>query len=280
MAWLTIISKGVNMANSLDIIEGSLELENKSMHPLISWRSVVAGLLVAFFFMVGLLGLGMVFGGIGMQDGTTARGAGLFSGLWFLVSALISLFAGSYFAARISKFQLGRVGSAQGLVIAALFLGAFLYETITVIGGVGQLAGAFLGKTVNIVEDSPVVKNVAQEIVGDLKLKDPPQTVATGIASRLIKGDAQGAKVYLAGEAGITEAQADQRISAAKKTIDLALVKTRIGAAKALKSAGWSLFFLVFLGSVSAVLGGSLGSVANYRKPLAPREFFARELEA
>ena len=274
------------MANSQDIIEGSLELDNQSMHPLISWRSVVAGLLISFFFMIGLLGLGMAFGGIGMQDGTTAKSASLFSSLWFLVSALISLFAGSYFAARISKFQLGRVGSAQGLVIAALFLGAFLYETITVIGGIGQFAGSFLGKTVDVVEtgfekisDSPVLKDVAQEVVGDLKLKDTPQAVATGIATRLIRGDAKGAKIYLAEEAGITEAQANQRISAAKQRVDLALIKTRVGAAKALKSTGWSLFFLVFLGSVSAVLGGSLGSVANYRKPLAPREFFSRELE-
>lgn len=37
----------------------ALESDIASMHPLISWRSVIAGTLIAFFSMIGLLGLGM-----------------------------------------------------------------------------------------------------------------------------------------------------------------------------------------------------------------------------
>jgi hypothetical protein len=270
-----------SILESNDSIGGN---EFQSMHPLISWRSVVAGLVISFFFMIGFLGLGMAFGGIGMSDGTTAKSAGIFTGAWFLGSSLISLFIGSYFAARISKFQMGRVGSAQGLVIAALFLGLFLVEAVMAIGGIGQLTGSILGNTAGMVttgaqklSSTPVVRDMVDDAVGDLNLKSDPRSVATGIATRLIRGDAEGAKNYLVRESGITMAQAEQRIASAKSKIDGALVTVREGASAALKSTGWALFFLVFLGSISAVLGGSLGSVTNFRKPLAKKEYFASE---
>lgn len=263
-----------------------METEFQSMHPLISWRSVVAGLLISVFCMIGLLGLGMAFGGIGLEDGSSLRSAGIFTGVWFLVSALVSLFLGSYFAARISKFQLGRIGSAQGLVIAALFLGLFLFETIMLIGGVGKVTGSLVRSTAGVVSEqgenlvnNPTVKNLVNDAMGELNFTSDPQVVASGVGSRLIQGDADGAKNYLAQEAGITEAEADQRIASAKVKLDEFKEKTQIGASNALKSTGWSLFLLVFLGSAFAVLGGSLGSVANFRKPLAQREFFSREVQ-
>jgi hypothetical protein len=251
------------------------DADYSASHPLISWRSVVAGFIISLFFMVGFIGLGMAFGGIGMYDGTTAANAGVFSGIWFFASALISLFVGSYFAARISKFQSGRVGSAQGLVIAALFLGMFIYQSIGAIGGISRMTGSVLGKTVGFVgastdtlSSSPMVRDVIEDSLGDLNLRSSPQRVVTGVASRLIKGNAEGAKTYLAAQAGISVAEADKRISAAKANVDKALISAREGAATALKTAGWSLFFLVFLGAISSVLGGSLGSLKNFKKPL------------
>ena len=263
--------------------ESSLETELQSMHPLMSWRSVVAGLVIAVFFMIGLMGLGMAFGGIGMDDGTSVKSAGLYTGIWFLASALISLFVGSYFAARVSRFQSGRVGSAQGLVIAALFLGMFLYQAISAIGGLGQLTGSLVGKSagalgtgVERLSHSPMVKNIVEDKMGDLNLRSNPQDVAVGIAGRLIRGDGEGAKNYLAREAGIPVEEANQRISAARAQVDQAIVKTREATATALKSTGWSLFLLVVLGSVSAVLGGSIGSMTNLRKPMVRKEFYSR----
>jgi len=261
------------MANS--IIE-PFDLDDSASHPLISWRSVVAGFFISLFFMMGFFGLGMAFGGIGMYDGTTAANAGIFSGVWFFASALISLFVGSYFAARISKFQSGRVGSAQGLVIAALFLGMFIYQIIGAIGGVGRMTGSLIGKTVGIVgisteklSESPLIRNVVQDSIGDLNFKNSPEYVVSGVASRLIRGNTEGAKTFLAQEAGVSVTEADQRIASSRDRVEKAMVSTREGAATALKTAGWSLFFLVFLGAISSVLGGSLGSVVNFKKPLA-----------
>src|SRR5690606_1555284 len=97
--------KGVFMVSS-GARSTSLEVETNNFHALISWRSIVAGLLIAMLVMTGLLGLGLAFGGIGLDEDTSARSAGIFTGAWFIGSALISLFAGSYFAARVSKFRM------------------------------------------------------------------------------------------------------------------------------------------------------------------------------
>lgn len=266
-----------------------LQGELTTMHPLISWRSVVAGLLIAFFTLVGLVGLGMAVGGISLNEDAdvTARAVGIFSGIWFLVSVLLSLFIGSYFAARVSKFKMGRIGSAQGLVIAALFIGFFLYQSMMMIGTAGQAAGNIIGKTGSAISSgaqqasqSPMITNTVNNIVedslGGLNLRSDPQTVATGVGARLMRGDVESAKNYLSVQTGISPEEADQRIAALRTRVDDAVNRAKDGAATALQSTGWTLFLLVVLGSLSAVAGGALGSVANFRKPLAAFDYFGR----
>ncbi len=257
-----------------------LESDSSSMHPLISWRSTIAGLLIAFLVMAGLVGLGLAFGGIGLDDGTTARNASIFTGVWFVFSSIISIFVGSYFAARVSKFQTGRIGSAQGLVICSIFLGFFMYQTVMTVGSAGRAAGgmlggtaSFLGSSTERLAKSPMVNNIVEDAIGDLKLKVSPRIVVSGLASRLIRGDIEGAKNFLSTQAGISQAEANSRISTVRAKVDDVIVEARMGIAGALKSAGWSLFFLVLLGSAAAVGGGALGSVANFRKPLSRHEF-------
>lgn len=259
--------------------DGPLESELTTSHALISWRSIVAGLLVAMFTMTGLLGLGLAFGGIGMDAETTAMSAGIFTGVWFLASALVSLFVGSYFAARVSKFKTGRIGSAQGLVIASLFLGFFLYQTVMAIGSAGSLAGSIISKSGSAVASgaqkmsnneavTSSISNITQDALGELNLRSDPTTVAQGLGTRLFRGDTEGAKNYLAREAGITPTEADSRIAQMKTQVDKVISDAKEGTATALRSTGWSLFLLVLLGALSSVTGGALGSVANFRKPL------------
>lgn len=258
---------------------GPLESELSTSHALISWRSIAAGLLVSMFTMTGLLGLGLAMGGIGMDAETTAKSAGIFTGIWFIASALISLFVGSYFAARVSKFKTGRIGSAQGLVIASLFLGFFLYQTVSAIGSAGSMAGSLIQSSGSMVaqgaqkaSENPQItgalSNIAEDAMGDLNLKSEPTVVAQGLGSRLLRGDTQGAKNYLSAQAGITPTEADARIAQMKAQSDKMIANAKEGTATALRSTGWSLFVLVLLGALSSVFGGALGSVANFRKPL------------
>lgn len=256
-----------------------LEFENANRHALISGRAILAGLLVSFFTMLGLIGLGLAMGGINMNEDTSLRSVGIFTGVWFIASALISLFAGSYFAARISKFRTGRIGSAQGLVIASVFLGFFLYQTFASIGAIGGAAGNVIQSTGSAVvqgakqasQNPTVVSTVntmAEDALGDLNLRSEPGVVAQGVATRLMRGDVQGAQTYLSRQSGITEAEAQLRINQLEAQVSSYVEEAKAAGANALQSMGWSLFLMVVLGGISAAAGGGLGAVANFRKPL------------
>jgi len=248
-------------------------------HALISFRAIAAGLLLTMFVMIGLTGLGLAFGGISMDEETTVRGVGMFSGIWFIASVFISLFLGSYFASRVSKFRMGRVGSVQGLVIASLFLVFFLYQLVSALGTAGLAVGSLLGKTGRVIalsaekmENYPAVRNtirhLSEDALGDLNLRSGLQVVAEGIGSRILRGNTEGAKNYLAREAGITPTEADARIAQMKAKVDEYVSNAKEATATALRSTGWTLFFLVVLGGLAGILGGGLGSVVNFRKPL------------
>ena len=269
---------------------GSEVLENDiaTMHPLISWRSIAAGVLVSLFTMLGLLGLGMAMGGVGLDEDTSAQAAGVFSGIWFIASVIISLFVGSYFAARMSKFQTARIGSAQGVVIASLLIGFMVFQSVSMVGAIGSKVGTVIGKSVGIAAKgaqeasqspgiSSAVNNLSEEALAELNLKSEPSVVAQSVATRLINGNPESAKNYLAAQAGITPAEADTRIAQLKVEVDRRVEDAKVAAGNALQSAGWTLFFLVILGSASAIGGGALGSRANFRHPLSQEQSYARD---
>lgn len=252
-----------------------LESDMAHLHPLVSWRSIVAGLLTTLLCLGTLLALGMAIGGVSLDDGADAQTAGIMTGVWFLVASIISLFAGSYFAARIAKFHTNRIGSAQGIVIAALFFGLFLWQTFAAIGWAGRAASNTVGsassgaaRIIGQAAGNDTVNTVIEDAIGDLNLRADPQVVATGVASRLLRGNTESAKNYLARQAGITPAEADQRIAQLRTQADQAVVQARETAASALQGAGWSLFATLLLGTAAAIGGGALGSRANFRKPL------------
>lgn len=268
------------MANIEIHSEDTRKFENLiNTHALISYRAIVAGLLISMLAMIGFIGLGLGLGGMGLDEDTSARSVGIFSGVWFVVSVLVSLFTGAYFASRVSKFRTARVGSVQGLVIAALFLGFFFYQIISALGTAGSAVGSLVGKSGGAIAQgtrmasqhpsvTTTINNLAEDALGELNLRSSPQRVAEGVGARLIRGDTEGAKNYLALEAGITPTEADTRIAQMKAKVDQYLADVKEGTGVALRSAGWSLFLMVFLGAFAAILGGALGSKANFRKPL------------
>jgi hypothetical protein len=249
----------------------------KSSH--LCFRSIAGGVLVAMLTMATLIGLGMAMGGIGLDEDTTAQSAGMFTGIWFMVSAALSLFAGSFYSARVSTVRDDRMGAAQGILIAALFLGFFLYQTIAAIGFAGQAVGV-VGKGAMSAAKSPMVTEgvgrVVERGLGDLNLKTEPRAVATGLAHRLMDGDVEGAKNFLADQAGITPAEADAKIAQFKAESQKIIDDAKLAAASALRSTGWSLFIVMLLGSVASVLGGFLGSRTHQPMVVERRTFAQR----
>jgi hypothetical protein len=88
------------------------------------------------------------------------------------------------------------------------------------------------------------------------------------VASRLLRGDQESAKNYLARQASLSPGEADARIAQVKAKADAAIAKAKETAAIALKGAGWTVFLLIFLGMFGACVGGLLGTKANERYTL------------
>lgn len=260
-----------------------LESDIGTMHPLLSWRSIIGGLLVSFFVMAGLLGLGFAIGGISLNEDTSFSGVGTFTGIWFSASAIVSLFVGSFFATRVSKFQNGFIGSAQGLIVASLFLGFFVYQAGAIVGSMGSVAGSVIGGTAKVagqgvsqVTQSPQVREtfnrIIQNTIGDLNVQSNIETVAINVGNRLLRGDQEAAVDYLAMETGISREEAQQRLEGLQIQAQEAVGDAKNIAGDALKTGGWTLFLLVLFGALSSVGGGILASRLNLRKPISIRQ--------
>jgi len=260
-------------------MDNSEALVESSSKPLICWRSAFGGILVSLVSMVGLIGLGMAIGGLGMDAETSARGAGMFTGIWFMASCLVSIFVGSYYSARISSFRLGRVGSAQGILIASLFLGFFLYQTISAIGSTGRFAGNLFSKSASLIgsgveraSESSMISNSVNEIMEDqlsaLNLKSDPKAVASGLIRRIVRGDNEGAKNYLSYQSGISREEASVQIGQWKSQADAYADRAKEMAANVMQSTGWSLFTMVVFSILAGIAGGSLGSRSNSHHPI------------
>lgn len=243
---------------------------------LVSWSSLIAGLLMTLLTFSGAVALGVAFGGIGLSEGTSPQSAGIFTGVWFILSAILALFVGGYVCVRLGKFRNDIVGVAHGLVIASLFILLVLNQTATAVGWLTRMAGdaasstaALVGGGMSAAVQNTAVGNMVEDAIGDLNLRSDPEVVVSGITSRLIRGDNEGAKRFLARQAGLTPEEVDARIVALRTQIDQTVVKAREATATAMKTTGWSLFLLIVLGAISGALGGVLATQVNGRKPLA-----------
>ncbi len=92
---------------------------------LLCWKSVLGGTLISVMSYMLLTALGAGLGGtiasslVSHQKATA--GLGTAAGLWLGLSAVISLFLGSYYAVRVSQYITNRVGAAHGFAVASIF---------------------------------------------------------------------------------------------------------------------------------------------------------------
>ncbi|RYZ76511.1 MAG: hypothetical protein EOP05_04810 [Proteobacteria bacterium] len=241
----------------------------------ICWRSAFAGLFITLFTFVGLIALGMAFGGHGLDDGSSLANAGRFSAIWFLGSILISLFAGSFFSSRVARRAHAHIGATQGLLVASLFFAILLYQTASTIGAIGRAAGSTISAGASAAStglaaaaNSSTVNEIIEDSMGGTKVApERLQAVVTGVAARLANGRPDSARNYLMRETGVTQAEADQRLATLKTQVDEAAVKTREATATALKATGWMLFLTMVIGAMAAAVGGALGSHMNLKRP-------------
>ncbi len=242
----------------------------------VSWRAIFAGMFIALLTYLSLISLGVAVGSSALEEvirgQDTAGGLGWGSGIWFVVSALASLFVGSYCASRVSGPITTRIGRIQGGVITALFFAIMLSQIGSTLGflgrGLGSIVGA-VGGAAGDLSQNPQVQDTIDQAIGDLNLRASPEVVAQGVAVRLLRGNGESAKNYLARQAGISPAEADQRLTQIRQNMDKVLTDVGSTAAKVASIAGWSLFGALVLGSLFSMLGGGLGAQMNLRAPLS-----------
>ena len=242
---------------------------------LVCWKSTLAGLAISIVVFFGVLALSLAFGGIGLSDGSSAKAAGTFAAGSILVATILAALAGGYMTSRLGRTEVDALGTTQGLIVGAVFLLFVMFQITSVIGAISKVAGQTIGvaavavgSAASVAGENPAVQDIIQDNIGDLKLKSDITTVSKGVASRLLRGEEQSAKSYLAYQAGIPVSEVDQKINTAKAKMDEAAAKLRESTASVMKATGWSLFVMMVLGMMASGLGGLLATKCNEKYTL------------
>lgn len=123
----------------------------------ISWSSVFAGVLIAIVIQIclSLLGIGIGLSTIDPKtEADPAKGLGMGSAIWYILTSLIALYAGGWIAGRLAPARRIFDGIIHGILTWSLITLITLYFLTTtignILGGVSRLVGNTLGVVGNI----------------------------------------------------------------------------------------------------------------------------------
>ncbi|GEM_PF-6612442 len=154
--------------------DGYYNSQHSPKHAMVSWGSIVAGIVTSFMvaMVLTMLLMGLGLSSFDMQSDNPGSTAGLSLGIGSLVIMIISLFAGSYMAGRLS----GRSGATHGFLNwACLSLLAFALSAMA-ISSVVRLSSSLVGSAFNmgaagVVQNQDSIKSMYNEVkqngVGD-----------------------------------------------------------------------------------------------------------------
>jgi hypothetical protein len=250
---------------------------------LVCWKAISAGLLISVMTYMVLSTLGFAIFGVAAQSAIENESGGKLlasgAGIWMALSAVVALFAGSYFAVRMSKFVTNKIGTAHGLVLASVFFIVMSVIVTSTIGslsmGLGNLVSGLGKGAASIGSNSRVQDTINQAMGADTNFKSDPKIVSEGIAVRLLQGDTEGAKSYYAYQSGLSRAEVNSRID--NLQAEFTRVTKEVGdvAAEAAAATGISLFILFVAGVASAVFAGRMASQSNVKLPLEAQDVYS-----
>jgi len=241
----------------------------------VHWRAVFAGVFIAMLVYFLLVSLGVAVGSNEVKDviagDQSGQSLGIGAAIWIVLTVLISLFAGSYASGRVSGSIATHVGYTQGAVVAAFFFALLLTQIGMAVGmlgsGLGAVKNAATGAASEIINSSRL-NSVVEDSVADLNLRAAPDVVARGVLTRLLRGDTDSAINYLSAQSGISREEARTRFEALSAQVQAAATEVGAQAASATRTAGWTAFALILLGTLAAMLGGAIGAQMSLRRPI------------
>jgi hypothetical protein len=197
-------------------------------HVHISWRAIFAGIAVALAVDVLLTLLGFAVGLTAFEPTPGAtKGVGLALGIWLIITAIASVFAGAYFGARVAGDPWKGDGVAHGVMVWA----GFTILSLWLVGsGIGKIVSGAAG--------------VASTAIGMIGRQDAEQMANQGRRSAPATRQ-PGAEQQAQGE------------DAAKKAADQAATGGAI--------ASWVGFGIVLLSLGGGMIGGMLGAIGEQK---------------
>ena len=155
----------------------------------VSWSAIFCGvvLVVAIQIALAILGTGVGLGLInpGHADSASASSLGSGAGVWWLVSTILSLIAGSYVAARLAGVASRLDGAMHGMVVWGLALLLTVYLITTAVGGL--IGGAFSAVGGTLSAATSMVGGAASALGEGVKAAAPQAAQAAGITPDTIQ---------------------------------------------------------------------------------------------
>jgi MFS family permease len=196
--------------------------------PRISWGAVIAGVILSLIVYLIMSVLGTAIGAsllAPMSQPNPGRVFGFGSGVWVIVTTVLAVFVGSYFAGRCAPV----LGWLHGLLAWAVMTLLLLYGMTSIIGGAVSVAGNVAVATANVGAAASGQGNQATGSLAD-SAKQQAQALLDGAASATASVDAQ------------------QDAMQAAHT-----------AARGIARATWYSFAALLVGAIIAVVSGSAG---------------------
>jgi MFS family permease len=196
--------------------------------PRISWGAVIAGVILSLIVYLIMSVLGTAIGAsllAPMSQPNPGRVFGFGSGVWVIVTTVLAVFVGSYFAGRCAPV----LGWLHGLLAWAVMTLLLLYGMTSIIGGAVSVAGNVAVATATVGAAASGQGNQATGSLAD-SAKQQAQAVLDGAASATASVDAQ------------------QDAMQAAHT-----------AARGIARATWYSFAALLVGAIIAVVSGSAG---------------------
>jgi hypothetical protein len=212
-----------------------------AQHVHVSWRAIFAGIAVALAVEVLLTLLGFAVGLTAFEPTRGAiKGISIGLGLWLILTAIASVFAGAYFGARVAGDPWKGDGVAHGLMVWAGFLLISLW-----------LMGAGAGKWMS------TAAGMSANSLGAMGTADTDNAIGMLIDMGYSPSEArQIVEQSMAGQAQ-TPSTPDPRDNAA-------------GTAKRAANAGamgsWVAFGVALLSLVGGAFGGMLGAIGEQKQ--------------
>lgn len=277
----------------------------------VSWGAVIAGAIVAIAVGTLLSVLGVAIGATNidtLERSTPDAGTfGLASGIWATFASLLAMGIGGYVAARLSGTNSNQDGILHGLTVwaLALILGAAVaassltsIASIAVrgagaaVGGVATGIGAAGGGAATAATQfdvtqllDPVRRTLGGSNVENLSSEQVAAEVTSLVRTRLTSGEwPEGSRermnALVAKSAGISEAEASQRIDQAEAQIREAMAEAEQtarevadAAARATAIGAFWAFAALLLGAIMAAIGAIIGT-RHYHEYEARRETY------